>query len=370
MKKVIIAFIIWRVLTLLVAQFSPVFIPTFGATFPYYQERLISTNFPHFIWSLGNFDGVHYLGIAKEGYAAQFTQAFFPFYPILIKIFSFLTFSNLFTEKISLFISAVLISNASFLFGLLVFYKLLKANYSEKTSFWSVIFILSFPTSFFFGSIYTEGLFFLLMVSTFYLVEKNHPVLAAIIGSVAALTRLIGSFLAVAFVSSGRSLRNYLYASLVPVGLIIYMAYLQFEFQNPVYFLTSQSAFGQDRATQNIILLPQVIYRYFKILTTTSGLTFTNALFELLCTVFAFTLLFISFKKVKYSWVIFSLISIVTPTFTGTLASMPRYVLMAFPIFISLALIKSPKIKALILTVFVILGAVTLALFSQGYWVA
>lgn len=363
MKKVIIAFIIWRVLTLLVALISPFFIPTFGATFPYYQERLISTNFPHFIWSLGNFDGVHYLGIAKEGYAAQFTQAFFPFYPILIKIFSFLTFGNL-------FISAVLISNISFLIGLLGCYKLLKVHYSEKIPFWAIVFILSFPTSFFFGSIYTEGLFFLLTISTFYLIEKNHLALAAIIGSLAASTRLIGSFLIITFVSSRRCLRNYIYASLIPLGLIAYMSYLQFKFQNPIYFLTSQSAFGQDRTTQNVVLLPQVIYRYFKILTTTSGLTFASALFELLSTIFALFILILAYKKVKKSWVIFSFITVIIPTLTGTLASMPRYVLMAFPIFIVLALIKSSVIKALILIVFIVLGVASLALFSRGYWVA
>ena len=410
MKKVIAAFLIWRVLTLLVAFFSPSFIPTFGATFPYYDERLVSTGFPHLIWSLGNFDGVHYLGIAKEGYAAQFTQAFFPFYPLLIKMISYLTLGNL-------FVSAVLISNTAFLAGLLVFYKLLKIYFSGKVSFWSIVFLLSFPTSFFFGSVYTEGLFFFLTVGTFYLAEKNKLFLSALTGTAASATRLIGIFLTTAFIiasrkpqsirlgmnaksdyiltrngsflhasklkktiprtfsprkfiKSGKNAQELLYASAVPLGLVAYMTYLGIKFQDPLYFLTSQSAFGQDRSTQSIVLLPQVIFRYLKILATTGGLTFASALFDLICTALAIGLLIYAIKKVKTPWLIFSFVSIILPTLTGTLASMPRYVLVAFPIFIVLAAIKSTIIKLSIIAAFIIIGAISLALFSQGYWVA
>src|SRR3989339_1347122 len=90
-KKLIFLFIIWRLLLLGVAYLSPIIIPQFGARFPYFEGRLISSGLPHFIWSFGNFDGVHYLGIAQDEYAYQFTQAFFPLYPILIKLFSYLS---------------------------------------------------------------------------------------------------------------------------------------------------------------------------------------------------------------------------------------------------------------------------------------
>lgn len=369
MKKVIIAFFIWRIATFLVASVSPWFLP-FGATFPYYQERLISTHLPHLLWSFGNFDGVHYLGIAKEGYAAQFTQAFFPLYPLLVKILSFANLGNLLRENLSLLVSAFIISNTCFLFGLLLFYKLLKLYYSEKISFNSVLFLLSFPTSFYFGSIYTESLFFLLTISTFYLLEKNKIFLAAMTGFLATSTRLIGIFLALAFLKKGQSLKNLLLAAMVPLGLILYMIYLQFKFNNAFYFLTSQSAFGQYRNTQKIILLPQVIFRYLKILATTHGLVFTSALFDLICTILALSLLIYAIKKVKSTWITFSFASILIPTLTGTLASMPRYVLLAFPIFIVLAQLKSTKVKLLIMTAFVLCGIVALSFFSQGYWVA
>src|SRR3989344_6054008 len=125
MKHVIVAFLIWRILLFLTAAVSPSVIPQFGARFPYYQERLIATGLPHFVWSFGNFDGVHYLGIAKNAYADQYTQVFFPLYPALIKLVSYLTLGNL-------LISALLISNVASLFALIIFYKLISQSHDKK----------------------------------------------------------------------------------------------------------------------------------------------------------------------------------------------------------------------------------------------
>ena len=153
MQKILVLFLLWRIFQFVIAYFSPNFIPpNFGSSFPYFEERLMGSHLPHFIWSFANFDGVHYLGIAKDLYAYQYTQAFFPLYPLLIKVFSHLTFGNL-------IISGLLISNTAFFIGLLIFYKLITNKFNQKIAIWSVIFILTFPTAFFFGALYTEGLF-------------------------------------------------------------------------------------------------------------------------------------------------------------------------------------------------------------------
>ena len=155
--KLILLFLGWRILLFLVAFLSPTFLPKFAATFPYHQEVLIATNLPHYIWSFGNFDGVHYLRIAQDGYIYQYTQAFFPLYPILIKLVSFITFDNY-------LVSALVISNIAFLAALTLFYKLVTKIYSQNIAFWSCLFLLAFPTSYYFGSVYTEGLFFLIII--------------------------------------------------------------------------------------------------------------------------------------------------------------------------------------------------------------
>ncbi|OGD83126.1 hypothetical protein A2165_01990 [Candidatus Curtissbacteria bacterium RBG_13_40_7] len=362
MKKIFLFFLIWRIGLFLIAFISPLFIPNFGARFPYFEERLVSSGFPHFIWSFGNFDGVHYLGIAQNGYAFQFTQVFFPFYPILIKLLSYLTFGNF-------LVSGLLISNLAFFGGLVLFFKLVKNVYNEKIAFWSCLFLLTFPTSFYFGAVYTEGLFFLLIISAFYLLYKNKVILASIIGSFASLTRLAGLFLVPSLMLK-KDFKSLIPVLIVPLGFLAYVTYLQIEFNNPLYFLSAQSIFGQERSTSGIILLPQVFWRYIKILATTNGLVLANAVFEMLATIFALSLLVIGFNKIKTEWLVFSLIAVLVPTLTGTFTSMPRYILVAFPIYIMLALVKSTIAKSLILFVFFSLLIISTILFAQGYWVA
>lgn len=361
LSKIILLFIVWRVTLFIVAFASPSIIPDFGARFPYFEERLISSQLPHFIWSFGNFDGVHYLGIAKDAYAYNFTQVFFPFYPVLVWLLNLLIGN--------LLIAALLISNVAFLLGLIIFYKLISSVYSEKIAMWSTVFVLAFPTSFYFGAVYTEGIFFLMVVAAFYLAEKNRMLASSIVGSFASATRLVGLFLAPALFLKKK--RNILPLLIIPIGFLAYVLYLQIEFNNPLYFITAQSIFGQERETTQIVLLPQVVYRYMKILATTEGLVLANAALELASTVFATVMLFIAWKmKVKREWLVFSAAAVLVPTLTGTFASMPRYILVAFPIYIVLAHLKSTQVKIAVIFIFLALLFATTTLFTQGYWVA
>ena len=358
---IFLIFFVWRIFLFFTAYLARNIIPTFGNRFPY-VGILEESGLPNWLWSFGNFDGVHYLRIAQDGYAYQFTQAFFPLYPILIKLVSYITLGNF-------LVAALLISNIAFFVGLLLFFKLIKKIYDERIAFWSTLFLLAFPTSFYFGAVYTEGIFFLMIVATFYLLEEKKILLASIIGSFTSATRLVGVFLAPALIKK-MDLKALISLLIVPAGLILYMIYLKIEFNNPFYFLTAQSIWGQERSTTGIILLPQVFWRYIKILSTTSGLPLLNASFELVSTVFAIVVLILANKKVKREWLIFSWLAVLTPTLTGTLASMPRYILIAFPIFIVLTNIKSTLIKIGIIVLFLTLQVILVSLFTRGYWVA
>lgn len=354
-------FLIWRVLLFAIAGIAPSFIHQFGNKFPY-VGLLIDSGLPHFLWSFANFDGVHYLGIANHLYDYQYTQVFFPLYPLLIRFLSPIFAGNL-------LLTGLIISNTFFLFGLIVFHKLAVETFNEKIAFWSVLFLLAFPTSFYFGSVYTEGLFFFLIISSFYLYGKNKILFASAVGAFASGTRLIGLFLAPAF-TKRKNLSRQIPLLIISLGLVLYMAYLYLKFHNAFYFLTAQTIFGQERSTTNIVLLPQVFYRYAKILLTTHGLVLVTASFELISTIFAIVILILATKKIKREWLIFSWLAILTPALTGTFTSMPRYILVAFPIFVYLALINNVYIKLIIVTIFLSLLVVTTALFTQGYWVA
>lgn len=360
---IVALFILWRSFLFIIAYIAPNFLPTFGAKFPYYNELLISTNLPQFIWSFANFDGVHYLRIAQDGYAYQYTQAFFPLYPILIKSLSNLTFGNY-------LIAALLISNASFLLALITFYKLVKKNLSEKIAFWSVLFLLSFPTSFYFGAVYTESIFLLAIILFFLSIENKNFLHAAVVAALASSLRVIGILLAPIIFIAQRTKTSAIYTCLGSSGLAIYAVYLWFKFNNPLYFLTAQSVWGQERTTTNLVFLPQVFYRYFKIIVSVSGTHLYSAIFELTATILAIALLVKAINSVKKEWLIFSMFAIVIPTLTGTLASMPRYILIAFPIYIALAQIKSTLIKSILVVISSIALSICTTIFTRGYWIA
>ena len=357
----LITLFFWRVYLFVVAYFAQIFIPQFKTSFPYI-ETLKNSGLPYWAWSFGNFDGVHYLRIANDGYVYQFTQAFFPLYPILIKITSFLSFGNY-------FIAGLLISNILFLFSVYVFHKLIKESFNKSVANWACLFLIFFPTSFYFGSIYTESLFLFLMTSAFYFYQQKKYLLASVLGALASSTRIIGIFLSPALIKT-KSPKNFLSLMITPLGLFLYMVYLKIEFNNPFYFLSAQSAFGQERSTNKIILLPQVIYRSLEQVLTTKGIVLFNSSFDLAATLFCIILLLMSLRFVKKSWIIFSFLAILTPTLTGSLISMPRYILIAFPMYIVLGSINRAWIKISLLIFFFIMLTITTALFTRGYWIA
>ena len=376
---VLTVFLFWEISILLLAFFAPKFVGNFGGSFPY-LDLLKNLSYPDWFWAFGNFDGVHYLRLAEHGYSyAEYSQAFFPLYPTLM-IFAKTIFFQ------SYFLSGFAISTVSFLAALFLLYKLIALDFKEKVAKWTIIFLLLFPTSFYFTSIYSESLFLFLVVASFFCARKNFWILAGLFGFLASLTRFIGIFLFPALILDyylqnrerlswsyfRDSLKSIGWLFLIPLGLAIFMVYLGVYFKNPFYFVTAQPSFGASRASNEIILLPQVIWRYFKILFTVSpqSLHFFNAIFEFTVSVSFISLVLISFFKIRLSWAFFSFFSLIIPTLTGTFLSMPRFVLIAFPAFILLAQIKSITIRFLLVSVFSLLLVACVFLFTRGYWVA
>jgi Gpi18-like mannosyltransferase len=379
-KKITISFLSWRIALFFIAFLSIYFLPVFGARFPYADRVLEITHLPYWVWGFGNFDGVHYLRIAQDGYLAQYSQAFFPLFPILVRIFSFVfprvpnLDTAIFTDP-AYFYSGIILSNIFFLSALYVFYKLINIDFKKDVAFLSVIFLLAFPTSFFFGSIYTESLFLLLAVSSIYLIRKGNFFWAAVLIALSTATRITGVLLIPLYLIEAYQIKksiNYIWALIVSLGIFAYMYYLKLAFNDPLYFLTSQPVFGAGRSGGQIILLPQVIYRYIKIFLTTNvlSLPFFNAFLEFTFTLVPLTLLILFIKKIRLSYWFFAVSALLLGTLTGTFSSMPRYVLV--PIIFLLPLLVT-RYKKFVWAFAIISGGLEvllIMLFVRGYWVA
>lgn len=399
-KTILSFWFLWRVGLFLLSIFAIFILPIWGNRFPYVNELLKSSGLPQWFWQFGNFDGVHYIGIAQDGYVKQFTQAFFPIYPIILKITSRIFFNNFVLTGI--FLSSVFAFLAAWMLGKLVQGgNGLDHSLQNKNIKWIILFFLLFPMSFFFGAIYNESFFLFLVFSCFYFAKKRNWLLAGIIGAVASGTRLVGVFLLPAvlyeliqWIKEDRSalkkpntqipkFLNTLFLLLIPLGLLSYMIYLQVRFADALYFLHAQGAFGASRSSG--IVFPLItIWRYAKILTTVPifQYDFWVAFWEAgFFAVGGLLLTFITGIKIKnrntkltngidVSFLIFSWFCFLLPTFTGTLSSFPRYLLVCFPIYIFLGNISKKSIKILLLIVFSILNSLFSILFLRGYWIS
>lgn len=375
-------FFAWRVLLFVGAYIAQHTVQYLGF-FPYH-EILTDYKFPEWVSAFANFDGIHYLLISQQGYS-QYEQAYFPLYPLLTSLLSLVTKNAL--------LSGLIISNVSFLVGLYVLRALHKLLFPKhKNEFvWLTLFILAFPTAFFFGAVYTEGLFFLLCVSSLYFLVSKRYALAMIVASLASLTRLIGVFLIIPFVfhfiSINRlsdwkktipELRAHFFLLISPLGgFLTYCGYLWATVQDPLFFFHAQPVFGANRST-HLITLPQVYFRYIKIfITAAHDFQWFVSLFEVVTFTFVFVVLLFAFasslkingKKTALGIAIFSLINIILPTLTGTFSSIPRYVLFSLSLFFVLAHTGAAWKKYVLIFIFITLQIVLLALFIQGYFI-
>jgi hypothetical protein len=388
-------FLAWRAVLFTVSYTADSFL-AYKPSFPYSQEILAQSGLPKWLYSWANFDGVHYITIAERGYMGTgLIQAFFPLYPLAVRVVNVL-----FDQTI---LAAFLLSNAAALVAVCLFFTLVKSTYSTKVAWRSCLLLLLFPTSFYLGATYNESLFLCFVLGAFLAAYKRSWLVAGILAGFASATRVVGVFVVLSlvlgllleyhqkytpgsvqsFIQKWRNILCVVYKrekttlfwlSLGVVGLFSYMSYLWIAFGDPLYFQHVQSEFGSGRE-ERIIVLPQTLWRAIKIVFTVPiDIRYSTYLQELLYTLIFLTVLLVGFTKkfkVPYAWLVCSLLAVLLPTTTGTLSSMPRYVLVAFPFFVILAQQELPRYLwvSIYLCSLLLLLSNTL-LFIQGYWVA
>lgn len=368
--EIFLLFAAWRIWITVFALFGIVF-------FQPYSRDLFGGGFNNYIgnplfWGWSNFDGEHYISIAQYGYK-DLQHSFFPLYPLLINILS--------PEKNmeSYVLTGLLLSNVSFLASLIVFRKLVKNEYGDKVARMAIISLLIFPTSFFFGAVYTESLFLLTILLSFYFVIRQKWLLSGIFGMLASVTRIQGVFLLPSFFlghlkHKGRGLRV-ISIALIPIGIFVYLYFLYQTTGNALAFYTDLKSFGQQREVGKFVLLPQVLWRYIKMLTSlkinspiylTISMEFLTAILGLILIVWGFL------KRLKPAYLVFALLSYILPTLSGSFSSLPRYILILFPLFIIMGIFLSKQrifVRTAVLSLLTVLLIIETMLFVRGYWV-
>jgi len=122
-----------------------------------------------FISLWNNWDTPHYLKIAKEGYSSSTVGerhlliAFFPLFPLITKLFSFV-FQNY-------LLSGLIVSNIAYGFAVFYLYKLVRLDFERSDALRTAIYFSIFPTAYFLHAAYTESLFLALTINGLYVVS-------------------------------------------------------------------------------------------------------------------------------------------------------------------------------------------------------
>lgn len=167
-KRIALIFLSWRVFLFIPLIAGNAFI-TYRQGYPY-TSPLYFLSDPHwfvsnFLFSSwANFDGVHYLLIGANGYTVN--AGFFPLFPLLLNVASSIFGRVAAFDPLQYFVSLAFVSFC-FLLSLIVLYRLIKIDYKDNIALFTIFFLLIFPTSFFYVSIYSESLFLLLSLSSF-----------------------------------------------------------------------------------------------------------------------------------------------------------------------------------------------------------
>lgn len=179
-------------------------------------------------------DALWYLRIAAHGYSPTDTSAaFFPVYPLLVRVFSFLTGGHPLA-------GAFIVANAAALAAFVVVYLLTKHELDDRRARQTVLFMAVFPTSYFFFAPYSESVFLLLAATSLFSARLGKWWLAAAAGALAAATRSIGITLAIPLAleairqaraapreerKAARVLYTLACSGAVALGLVAYLAY-------------------------------------------------------------------------------------------------------------------------------------------------
>ena len=168
-------------------------------------------------------DSIHYLAIAGHGYAAATSTAFFPLYPLLIRVMGAATGSAP--------VAGVLISAVSLMVALGLLHRLTDLELGRRAADATVMLLALSPLSFFFSAVYTESLFLALSLGAVYAGRRGRWAAAGALAGLAAVTRVPGVLLvvplALIYLKQHRRPGWRLgWLALAPAALGAYLAYL------------------------------------------------------------------------------------------------------------------------------------------------
>lgn len=223
---------------------------------------------------LARWDAVWYLSIADSGYgdADSPRTAFFPLYPLLARGLGELGGGS----RGAVLIASYAVSLAALLVALALLYRLTALEIGRRAAGPTVLLLCAFPASLFLGAPYSESLFLLASVGAFLAARTGRWAWAGAAGAAAGATRSAGVLLLIpllllylygprsdrpgeapppfarSWLASLRPVhgvrRDLAWIALVPLGMLAYAVWLGVAHGDPFAFASAQALWGREFA--------------------------------------------------------------------------------------------------------------------------
>lgn len=324
-------------------------------------EYLSWTGVRHgWISTWARWDAVWYLRIARDGYfytpGQQSSVAFFPAYPSLMQMGGHL----LGHSDQGLILSGMLAANVMLLVAMVYLWKLVRLDFDEGTARRAVLYALVFPTTAFFSAVYPMSLILAIAVASFYHARRRHWLTAGCIAVLAPLTRPDGVLLVPGLLFEYLQQRGFRWrevrADIVPVlalpaaALGGWMAYLHLRFGDALAFVHVQRAWQASPIWTN--------------------LADWDVLIGLMAALFSAAMLVLGWVKLRSGYMVYASLQWMLFVSASRSISIPRFILVLFPVYMMLALIgRNAQFDRLWTMLSMAAATVVLLRFSLCYFV-
>lgn len=195
-------------------------------------------------WSM--WDGGHYVVLAEYGYLSgigdQDRAAFFPLYPLLMRVGAWL-------PGVSVQLAGIAISLGSLLVTVWFLTDYVQKRFGPDLARESILILMITPYAVFLTAVYTESLFMMLAIVCLWLADRKSWWAAALFVGLATATRVTGLALVPAVLwlafRNRESIQKLVgLAALSVSGILAYMIYSWYAMDSPIAFLTAQEDWG------------------------------------------------------------------------------------------------------------------------------
>ena len=307
------------------------------------------------------------VGVGKAG-----KIAFFPLYPILMRYAGRL----LGPADSDIYLGGILVAWTSFALAMVALFYLARLDLPRRCAERAVLLTAVFPFAFFFGLVYTESLFLLLTVLSFYGFRTRRWWLGGAAGALATATRVNGILMLpalawIAWQATQPTIRDRARAAagvlFVAAGVGAYSVFVYRVSGNPFEWAASISRWGGYYPggppwTAPFLLIKRLLMHPYAYLAGDRMAPY-DTLYGVTGILFLAAVPLI-WRRLGAAYGLFMLLNLWLPMSSGVFEGVGRYCSVLFPAFIWLASIRSRSVSTAIVVVFALVYTLGLALFT------